>query len=134
MGAHLDLSACRNCHCLAARRRAREITRLFEKKLRPQVLRATQFSVLAALALKGPTPVKVLAETLGVERTTLTRVAAVLERRGWVGPAPSGDARRRPLRLTAAGRRKLEAAYPAWKEAQELVEQQAAGALVSARP
>ncbi len=121
MDAGIDLSACRGCHCLAARRAARAITRLYEKKLRPHGLRATQFSVLAALALKGPTPIKELAEILGLERTTLTRIGALLERNGWLTTAESEDARQRPFRLTAAGRRKLEGAFPAWKEAQELV-------------
>jgi len=116
----VDFSVCKDCHCLAARRHARAMTRLFETELRPHGLRATQFSVLAALALKGPTPVKELAETLGLERTTLTRIGAVLERNGWVNTAPSEDARARPLRLTGAGRRKVEGAFPAWKKAQEL--------------
>ena len=127
MDARIDLSACRDCHCLAARRHARAITRLFEEKLRPHGLRATQFSVLAALALRGPTPVKELAETLGLERTTLTRIGALLERNGWLSIAQSDDARERPLRLTGAGRRKLEAAFPAWKEAQDLVNRPLAG-------
>lgn len=117
----MDLSGCRSCYCLAARRAARAITRLYEERLRPHGLRATQFSVLAALALKGPTPLGELAELLGVERTTLTRSAAVLERKGWIASAPAEDARRHPLRLTPAGRRKLEGAFPAWKRAQELV-------------
>jgi DNA-binding MarR family transcriptional regulator len=123
MAPEVDVSACVACHCLAARREARAITRLFEARLRPHGLRATQFSVLAALALKGPTPVKALAEGLGLERTTLTRVGALLERNGWVTVAPAEDARQRPFRLTAAGRRKLEAAFPAWQQAQELVGQ-----------
>jgi DNA-binding MarR family transcriptional regulator len=127
MSAGVDLSACRGCHCLAARRHARAVTRLFEERLRPHGLRATQFSVLAALALKGPTPVRELAETLGLERTTLTRIGAVLERNGWVSTVQSGDARERPFRLTAAGRRKLERAFPAWKEAQDLAARQMAG-------
>lgn len=121
MDAGIDLSVCRGCHCLAARRYARAITRLYEEKLRPHGLRATQFSVLAALALRGPTPVKELAEILGLERTTLTRIAGLLERNGWVRIARSEDARRRPLRLTQAGRRKLEGAFPAWQKAQDLV-------------
>ena len=129
MGVRVDLSACKSCHCLAARRHARAITRLFEEKLRPHGLRATQFSVLAALALKGPTPVKKLAEALGLERTTLTRVGAVLERNGWVSIARAENARERPLRLTLAGRRKLERAFPAWREAQELVDRRLAGTL-----
>jgi len=43
----------------------------------------------------------------------------VLERNGWVSAARAGDARRRPVRLTAGGRRKAERAFPAWKEAQD---------------
>lgn len=115
----LDLRETAHCHCLAARRAARAITRLYEEKLRPHGLRATQFSILAALALKGATPLGELAEFLGLERTTLTRSGALLERNGWVSSGRSGDAREHLLHLTAGGRRKLEGALPAWKEAQE---------------
>lgn len=122
----IDFSECRACHCLAARRHARAITRLYERKLRPHGLRATQFSVLAALSIKGTTPLRELADLLGLERTTLTRIAGLLERNGWLRTGDSADARVRPLQITAAGRRKLEAAYPAWKEAQDLVGRQSA--------
>lgn len=118
----VDLTATRDCRCLAARRKARAITRLYEKKLRPHGLHATQFSILAVLALNGPTPLSELAELLGLERTTLTRSAALLERNRWLAAAPSEDLRQHPLRLTGTGRRKLESAFPAWKEAQDLVE------------
>src|SRR4029077_11096680 len=74
-----DLSLCTQCHCLAARRRARAITRHFEAELRPHGLRATQFSILAALALAGTLPMGELAELLGLERTTLTRAATLLD-------------------------------------------------------
>lgn len=118
----IDLSSTKHCHCLAARREARAITRLYEEKLRSHGLRATQFSILAALALKGPTPTSELADFLGLERTTLTRSAALLERNGWVAAGRAEDAREHPLRLTSTGRRKLESAFPAWREAQGLVE------------
>ncbi|HUF30519.1 MAG TPA: MarR family transcriptional regulator [Gemmatimonadaceae bacterium] len=123
----IDLSATRACHCLAARRQARAITRIFEEKLRPHGLRATQFSILAVLSLKGTTPVKALADVLGLERTTLTRVSGLLERKGLVDTVESPDGRERPLRITPTGRRTLERAFPAWKEAQELVEGRLAG-------
>ena len=116
-----DLAACRACYCLAARSAARAITRLYEARLRPYGLRATQFSIMAALALKGATPVRGLADLLGLERTTLTRSAVLLERKGWLRPGRSEDAREHPLALTAAGRRKLEEAFPAWQAAQEFV-------------
>ncbi|HXF50719.1 MAG TPA: MarR family transcriptional regulator [Dehalococcoidia bacterium] len=122
MPLELDLSATKGCYCLAARRYARAITRFYETKLRPHGLRATQFSILAALALKGPTLVGELADLLGLERTTLTRSAALLARNGWVGVRRSGDARERPLFITDAGRAKLEAAMPSWAEAQHEVE------------
>lgn len=108
------------------RRRARELTQLYEKKLRRHGLRATQFSILAALALKGPTAISELAEFLSLERTTLTRCTVVLERHGWVEIGRSEDARKRPLRLTGSGRRKLKAAFPAWKAAQDFVGRQLA--------
>ena len=123
MASAVDLSACIDCHCLAARRTARAVTRDFEARLRPHGLRATQFSILAALSLKGPTPVTELAETLGLERTSLTRSAAVVERRGWIETAQSSDAREHVLRITPEGRRTIEAAFPAWQEAQDLVGQ-----------
>ncbi len=116
-----DLSLCSQCHCLAARRRARAVTRHFEAGLRPHGLRATQFSILAALALSGSLPMGELAELLGLERTTLTRSATLLARNGWLRADRSADGRERPLLLTASGRRKLEAAYPAWKAAQDSV-------------
>ena len=117
----MDLSLCARCHCLAARRNARAITRHFEVELRRHDLRATQFSILAALALAGAKPMGELAELLGLERTTLTRSATLLERNGWVGTNRSKDGRERPLLLTASGRRKLESAYPSWKAAQDSV-------------
>lgn len=122
----IDISETRACHCLAARRHARALTRIFEEKLRPHGLRATQFSILAVLTLKGTTTVKALAAVLGLERTTLTRASGVLERKGLVTTAESSDARQRPLCITPAGRRTLEHAFPAWKEAQELVERRLA--------
>ncbi len=62
-----------------------------------------------------------LAELLGLERTTLTRSAMLLEASGWVRTDRSEDGRERLLALTASGRRKLEAAYPSWKAAQDSV-------------
>lgn len=126
-----ELAATRNCHCLAARKEARAITRIFEARLRPHGLRATQFSVLAVLAIKGTTRMKELARILDLERTTLTRIAGVLESKGFLATGESDDARARPLELTAAGRAALEAALPAWREAQDLVDRRAAAMAVA---
>ncbi|HSJ65066.1 MAG TPA: MarR family transcriptional regulator [Gemmatimonadaceae bacterium] len=105
---------------------ARAITRIFEARLRPHGLRATQFSVLAVLAQRGTIRLKELARILDLERTTLTRIAGLLERRGLVETTPSPDARERPLAITLAGRRALADALPSWREAQEAVDRRLA--------
>ena len=112
------LMECADCLCLASRRAARAISRSFERKLRPHGIRIGQFSALTALMLKGPMTVGGLAEFLGVERTTLTRNLALVEAKRWVAIYPGKDARSRIVEATAAGRAKVEAAFPAWREAQ----------------
>lgn len=94
---------------------------MFDEKLRPHGLRSTQFSVLAALSLKGETPLGELAEVLGLERTTLSRSASVLEQNDWIATVRAGDGRERRLKITETGRAKLEGALSDWQEAQARV-------------
>jgi DNA-binding MarR family transcriptional regulator len=56
---------------------------------------------------------------LVVDRTTLTRNVAPLERAGLIETAPSGDRRERLLRVTGKGLAALEEATPLWERAQE---------------
>ncbi len=108
------------CLCLASRRAARAITREFDQSLRAQGLRATQFTLLAALHLAGPKSIGDLAELLSADRTTLTRNLAVAEQRGLVAVRASGeDARSRIATITAKGSRTLHAALPIWRKTQQ---------------
>ena len=116
-----NIAETRGCHCLAARKRARELTRRYEAALRPYKLRATQFSVLAALAQTGPLPVSKLAGILGLERTTLTRVAGVMGRDGRLSITQGDDERVRMLHITTEGKRVLAEALPAWRRVQNEV-------------
>lgn len=114
------LFATTRCLCLAARRAARTITREFDQALRPHGLRATQFTLLAALHLAGPKTIGELAELLSADRTTLTRTLAIAEQRGWVGlRADPADARSRLAAITRKGSRALVAAMPAWNATQQ---------------
>jgi len=108
-----------DCYCLAARKRARELTRRYEVALRPFGLRATQFSVLAVLAQTGPLSLSRLAGLLGLERTTLTRIAGVLERDNRIAVTQGDDERVRELSITTTGKRVLASAFPAWKRVQD---------------
>lgn len=120
----MDLSPTINCHCFRARKKARELTRRYDEKLRPKGLRSTQFTILAVLALKGPLPVNELADIVGLERTTVSRSIARMEDKGWIDDAPTDDARVHLLRLTSEGRKMVEDAYPAWKEVQDAIDEE----------
>ena len=117
-----DLMACRDCLCLASRQAARAVTAAYDRRLRPHGLRITQFSIMVALMLKGPTPMGELAKFLGLERTTLTRNLALLESRQWVESRPGEtDARSRIVNTTAKGAQMVRAAFPEWRKAQDSV-------------
>jgi DNA-binding MarR family transcriptional regulator len=114
-----DLIECGDCLCLASRRAARTLTRAFDRQLRPHGIRATQFSMLTVLLLRGPSTITELAEFLGVERTTLTRNLALVEREGWVDIRAGEDPRSRIVTATKKGRSVAMAAQAAWRRAQK---------------
>lgn len=104
------------------------MTQLYDEILRPSGLRATQFSLLAAVRLQEPVAVNQLAESAVMDRTTLTRNLKPLEREGLVTVTPgSSDRRRREVSLTAKGAEALAAAYPLWHEAQAIVSENLGG-------
>jgi DNA-binding MarR family transcriptional regulator len=59
-----------------------------------------------------------LAEYLAIDSTTLTRTLKLLLDEGWIASRPGDDRRERHLSLTRSGKRQLEVALPAWKDAQ----------------
>ncbi len=118
MDASSDLFETTQCLCLASRRAARAITRRFDRELSPHGIRATQFTLLSALSLKGPSTIGDLAERLGADRTTLTRNLAVAGARGLVSIAAGEDARSRLAAITPEGRRILTEAFAAWRRVQ----------------
>jgi DNA-binding MarR family transcriptional regulator len=109
------------CMCHKTRMAARAITRAYDDALRSSGLRATQVLVLAAVGARGALSIKSLADSLGMERTTLTRNLRPLEERGYVVLAPEGRHRSRMLTLTASGRAELLKALPLWEEAQSTI-------------
>jgi DNA-binding MarR family transcriptional regulator len=128
-----DLADCADCLCLASRRAARMLTRAYDRELRPFDIRATQFTILVMLLLRGPSTIGDLAEALGIERTTLSRNLALLETRGWIELRPGDDdARARVATVTRHGRRRVEAALPGWRAAQAKAKARIGAAAVDA--
>lgn len=119
MASDTGLNSVADCLCLASRMAARTITRRFDRALRKQGIRITQFSMLALLHLRGPLTIGALSDALGVERTTLTRNLGPVEREGLVTVRSDvKDARARIVALTAKGRAALAKAFPSWRAVQ----------------
>jgi DNA-binding MarR family transcriptional regulator len=111
------------CLCLHVQRAARALARRFDEALRPFELSSGQFSLLMALNRPEPPRMGAVAELLAMDRTTLTANLKPLERRGLLKvTVDEADRRSRRLSLTAQGRARLAAAYPAWKRAHAAVE------------
>ncbi len=109
----------RNCLCLNLRRGARLLTQAYDDALRPSGLKITQFQLLAAVDRFVSTPLNPLADFMGMDRTTLTRNLAVLERDGLVSVERGEEDRREHwVTMTPAGRAALERATPEWQTAQ----------------
>jgi len=106
------------CACHKIRMAARAVTRAYDDALRPCGLRATQAAVLAAVAAEGAISITSLAQLIGMDRSTLTRNLAPLEKEDLVAVGDEGWRRQRLLNITAKGRSRLRAALPLWEEAQ----------------
>jgi DNA-binding MarR family transcriptional regulator len=106
------------CVCSQVRRLARKLSAVYDAKLSPENLTITQYSLLANIGRAGQLKHTVLAEKVGMERTTLTRNLRPLTRAKWVVVASGEDRRQHLLRLTAAGKQKLIRSFPLWEEAQ----------------
>lgn len=106
------------CTCLRLRRTARRATQIYDRHLQPLDLRITQYSLLGHLSALPPTPIGAFAETMAMDRTTLTRNIKPLQKAGLVELVPGEDRRSKGLAITAAGRQLLRRAYPAWRAAE----------------
>ncbi len=131
---HAGLDALRHspghCTCQKLRSAARATTRMYDDYLRPVGLTIGQYSVLAALYYVPSTPMKKLANRLEMDRTTLARSLAILERDGLISmESDPEDTRVRSISMTNTGLQKLIEAFPLWEAAQE-----AMAGMLGARP
>lgn len=119
-----------SCNCFASRKAARLITKLYEDHLAPAGLTSSQFTLLAHVDEVGQASIRELVDALAMERTSIVRALQPLERDGLAVQAPDReDARRNVVRLTAAGRERLEQAVPLWQAAQAEFERRFGGGL-----
>ncbi|MEO4002147.1 MarR family winged helix-turn-helix transcriptional regulator [Mesorhizobium sp. CAU 1732] len=107
------------CTCASMRKATRITAQLYDRLLEPSGLTTAQFSLLAALYYADAVPMTRLAEKLVLDRSTLTRTLAPLEREGLVEVRPGADRRVRVVAISVRGLERLIGALPYWQEAQE---------------
>ena len=106
---------------------ARVVTRLYDDALRSVGLRATQLAVLVAAGADDVVSITALAKFMGMDRSTLTRNLAPLEREGLIRVGNEGWRRSRTVEITKHGRSRLREALPLWQKAQERLRQKLGG-------
>ncbi|MGQ9370813.1 MarR family winged helix-turn-helix transcriptional regulator [Azospirillum sp. A39] len=108
------------CSGWNSRLAARRISQALDRALASCGLTAAQLGLMAQIAAAADDTLGALARRTGLEQSTLSRNLRTLERDGLVEiAAVERDQRRRAVWLTETGARRLEAAIPVWRGAQE---------------
>lgn len=110
------------CYCATLRQAARAVTVLYEEMLADSGLHATQFTALQLLDSMPNLTTTELAEALGVDQTTATRMLALIKKAGLANDTVGEDRRQRRWALSAQGRALLKKLKPRWEAAQEAFE------------
>lgn len=109
------------CTCFRVRKLTRLMSRRYDQRLAAAGLNLNQYSILRRLGDRARA-IGELAAELGMDRSTLSRDLKPLLANRWVQPVAGEDARQRPVRTTATGRRALARARPLWREAQDEID------------
>ncbi|MEO5806845.1 MarR family winged helix-turn-helix transcriptional regulator [Devosia sp.] len=106
------------CLVLNTRMAARAITRRYDRRLRPFGITAAQFTILNSIASSPDRSVTDLAQSIAMERSTLSRNLDVLARKQLVERHDAAKGNGRVCALTEAGRVLAASLVPEWRKAQ----------------
>lgn len=104
----------RPCACTTVRAASRLLARVYDAGLADAGLNATQLAVLRAIDRMSGSPLSGVAAELSMDRTSLYRAVATMERDGWVRLEAGIDGRSRSARVTTRGAELLTEAGPSW--------------------
>lgn len=105
------------CICTALRKASRAVTRAYDLVMEGTGMTVTQFAILRHLDRFGKLPLSRLAEAMVMDRTSLYRALAPLEREGWVIISSAGQ-RTKVATLSANGKVAMSNATGQWEYAQ----------------
>jgi DNA-binding MarR family transcriptional regulator len=111
--------------CLLRRVRLldRVLMGIYDHELRPFGLKATQLTLLVAVAKVGPVRRIEIGKRLSLDPSTLTRNLKIMLTNGWIQEIADGeDGRGLPVQITVQGRDLLNQIGPSWRKAQTRTE------------
>jgi DNA-binding MarR family transcriptional regulator len=111
-----------SCIQFNLKKTARRISAYYDQVLLPSGLKSTQFSVLIVVASEEARSITGLSRLVDVDRTTLQRSLEVLHRDGLISIEREDKGNIRFVSITGHGKKKLEAAIPLWKAAQDTLD------------
>lgn len=106
------------CNLFFLRRAARAVSRQYGAVMKSTGLQPTQFSVLFILNRSGSLSITELANKMGLDRSSMSRNLAPLQKEGLISLADEDLQRARAVNLTSRGRIVLDEALPLWRQAQ----------------
>src|SRR4029077_7341209 len=109
------------CACFDLRRATRAVSRMYDDFLRDAGLNITQFALLRLICAKKELSISTLGRYMVMDRTSITRALAPLERDGLIHSRPGADKRFRVVSLTKKGRKLVEDAEPKCRLAREVL-------------
>ena len=107
------------CACFDLRTAMRAISRMYDDFLRDAGLNVTQLSLLRLICAEKELSISTLGRHMVMDRTSITRALAPLERDGLVHSRSGSDKRIRIVSAADKGRKLVEDAEPKWRQAQE---------------
>src|SRR5215831_10732012 len=107
------------CACSDLRRATRAISRMYDDFMRDAGLNITQYSLLRVISREKELSISTLGRYMVMDRTSITRALAPLERDALIHSRPGADKRIRIVSVTSKGRKLVERAEPRWQQAQE---------------
>jgi DNA-binding MarR family transcriptional regulator len=106
------------CLVLNTRMAARAVTRRADHKLRKFGITAAQFTILGSLLKHSGRSVTQMADAIAMDRTTLSRNLALLERKGLVATSAAERGNARIGALTEQGAQLVATVIPEWRKQQ----------------
>ena len=100
------------CACFDLRKATRTVSRMYDEFLRDRGLNNTQFSLLRLIRAEKELSISTLGRYMAMDRTSIIRALAPLERDGLIDSRPGADKRIRIVSLTNKGRKLVEDAEP----------------------